>query len=243
MRAKRFVHILSIVALFSLSGCGGFDRSFGGFSPTPISSLDGAENGSTLARTMPWSDVETVSNMAWQALQMPQVTEDVAWSNRNTGSSGTVMPGPVYLVGFNAGAEIEAPLQLDVRPYLEPAAGNYITVKNSNVRLSPNIRGAKATMLELGSTVQAVGREPADDWFLVSQNDRVMGYVYGPLLSRAEGGDLLLAGGDATRGRLCRELTYTITLGTGETDAWVNGACKAGDEPWSIVGGRQLILG
>lgn len=238
-----FGRIVAMIGLLALGGCVEFQPGI--YSPTRISqsSLKGAEAGSVLADFLPGTDIRMLSKTAWTALNRPEGAEEVAWSNYSTGTSGTVHPGPAYLVGFNAGEEINAPLTLDIRAYLDPAAGNFTAIKNANVRLSPSVEGVKVAMLEIGDGVQVVAQESQANWYLIAQNQRVIGYVFGPLLSRLEGGDLLLAGGDALMPRICREMSYSLTLPNGDTDAWVNGACRSADESWHVVGGQPIDPG
>jgi hypothetical protein len=189
-----------------------------------------------------WSDIKHISRTAWAAVESQENAGRLTWSNPDSGTHGSVSSGPLYLIGFNSGEEIVAPLRLDTSPYLVPAAGDFITNANSNVRLSPSIKGSKVVMLPEGKRVTVLGHQEETDWFLIAVDDKVIGYVFGPLLTRIEGGDLLLAGGEARQPKLCRELTYSLLLTTGQSDAWVNGACRVGGGRWFVVGGRAIEI-
>jgi hypothetical protein len=202
--------------------------------------LDDASSGSRHRDFLTWSDRREIDKAAWAATISEVPRTPSTWKNDATGSSGTVRPGTVFLVGFNSGSEIEAPLSLDTSPRLEPTAGDYVTTANTNVRLSPRVRGKKALLLPEGSIIKAVAYEPIERWYLVAKDDRVLGYVYAELVTKTSGGDLLLAGGGKQYAKLCRELTYKMLFSTGTKDEWLNGACKEGSKTWKIVGGRAL---
>ncbi|TNE58265.1 MAG: SH3 domain-containing protein, partial [Alphaproteobacteria bacterium] len=224
-------------AFLFLSAC----TQMGGYSHTGRhlqTTLAGAESGSRYAATMMGADITKITETAWRAVEARSGTTSLSWSSVYSGATGKVSAGPNYLVGFNAGEEIEAPIDLDTTPFLAPEAGMFVTQSNTNVRLSPRVDGPKVTMLALGAEIKAVARDPISNWYLVAKDGKVIGYVFGDLITRMEGGELLLAGGEPSQPRLCRELTYTMTLGTGEKDAWVNGACKQAGSNWRVIGGR-----
>ena len=230
-----------LTGLLVLTGC--VDLSMPDYNrsrPASQVSLDGAETGSRLATGLMWSDREQISRTAWAAIESQGDLSRLTWSNPASGTHGSVSPGPLYLIGFNSGEEIEAPLRLDTNPYLVPAAGAYITNANTNVRLSPSLQGVKVIMLAEGKEVTVLGHQTETDWYLIAVDDRVIGYVFGSLLTQIEGGNLLLAGGEAKQPKLCRELTYSLLLITGQNDAWVNGACREGDGDWRVFGGRAI---
>ncbi|TNE42562.1 MAG: SH3 domain-containing protein [Alphaproteobacteria bacterium] len=228
--------LLTFLFLSACAEMSGYSRTARHYQTT----LPGAESGSRYATTMMGADVKQISETAWRAVEARSGSTSLSWSSVYSGATGKVSAGPNYLVGFNAGEEIEAPVDLDTTPYMAPEAGKFVTMSNTNVRLSPGLSGAKVMMLALGDEVQAIAREPSSNWVMVAKGDQVIGYVFGDLISRVEGGELLLAGGEPKQPRLCRELTYTMTLGTGEKDAWVNGACKQNGSDWRVVGGRAL---
>jgi len=237
----RKLRSIIIAGLIALTGC--VDIAISDIArsrPAAQVTLDGAETGSRLATGLMWGDIKQISRTAWAAVESQGGANRLNWSNPSSGTHGTVSSGPIYLIGFNSGEEIEAPLRLDTNPYLVPAAGAYVTNANTNVRLSPSVAGQKVRMLAEGEEVTVLAHEPETDWYLIAVDDRVIGYVFGPLLTRIEGGDLLLAGGEPKQPKLCRELTYSLLLITGQNDAWVNGACREGDEGWRVYGGRAI---
>lgn len=225
----------------ALSACGTLDlssRSFGG--GRQAVSLGNAANGSRFYQFLVWSDRREIEKAAWLAAGSGTSHEEFNWSNPVTGSSGSVRSGVVYLVGFNAGAELEAPVGLDVSVLLEPAAGDYITNANANVRLSPEVNGERVTLLRRGNRVKVIAHEPAQGWYLITSGGRVAGYVFAALLDKADGGDLLLVGGDIQYPKLCRELTYKMAFSSGKSDEWLNGACRERRGRWTVIGGRSL---
>jgi hypothetical protein len=234
--------VLGVLSLF-LSGC--VELGSSGWSEPRLqrqTSLAGAESGSRYALTLMSGDIQKIEQAAWSAVMTQAETRQISWSGAYGSANGNVTAGPNYLIGFNSGEEIEAPIDLDTSPYLTPSAGAYVTHSNSNIRLSPSLDGSKVTMLEKGAELTVIAREEQTNWLLVASQGRVIGYVFGELVTRIEGGDLLLAGGEPAQPKLCRELTYSMTLNTGDKDAWVNGACKQSGRDWHIVGGRALEL-
>lgn len=241
MALKPLLRAAVILSLGLLAACvemPGFEGQR--FGQSRQTELPGAENGSRYASIMMGQDIRQIALTAWQAIETPSASARMSWASPISGAAGDVTAGPNYLVGFNAGEEIEAPINLDTRSYLAPAAGSFITHENSNVRLAPSLRGEKVIILEKGVELQAIAHEQAANWYLVAVKGRVIGYVFGDLVTRIEGGELLLAGGEPVQPKLCRELTYTLTTGAGEKDAWINGACKEAGRDWRIVGGRSL---
>ena len=239
---RGFVQALTLVLIVATSGCSSFGNSAKRVAArTPaVPGLEGATSGSRFLDFLVASDKREIDRAAWIATQSTIAHGAAAWTNNETGSSGSVKPGVVYLVGFNAGAEIESPVYLDTTPMLEPIAGNYITTSNSNVRLAPEIRAPRNALVEKDTRVSVIAYEPTRRWYLIAQDNKVLGYVFADLITKIEGGDLLLAGGDRQTPRLCRELTYKMLFKTGSEDEWLNGACRQGHDDWSIVGGRAL---
>lgn len=233
--------VVAVVLLAVLSACETLDLSNRAFSSfRQVAWLENASSGSRYHRYLLGSDKREIDKAAWIAAESPTAHTEVTWSNPDTGSSGSVRPGVVYLVGFNAGAEIEAPVGLDTSVLLEPAAGDYTTNANANVRLAPVFDGERVTLLRRGNRVKVIAHEPAQGWYLVTSGGRVIGYVFASLLDKSDGGDLLLAGGDIQYPRLCRELTYKMEYSSGAMDEWLNGTCREKTGRWSIVGGRTL---
>lgn len=242
---SRFSGLSGLIAVLALSmvlsACETLDRA--GRQLSSFRQTDWLENSSSGSRYVSYlvlSDKREIDKAAWIAVESQSAHVEIPWTNPATESKGSVRSGVVYLVGFNAGAEIEAPVGLDTSVLLEPSAGDYITTANANVRLSPQVDGERVTLLRRGNRVKVIAHEPAQGWYLVTSADRVIGYVYASLLERSDGGDLLLAGGDIQYPRLCRELTYKMEFSSGAMDEWLNGACREKSERWSIVGGRTL---
>lgn len=238
---KGLSQAVAVCLALILTGCGTLELPGGKFigkRQTPL--LENAATGSRFDTFLVWSDRREIDMAAWTAAEALTPRAEVSWENPATGSFGSVRSGIVYLVGFNAGAEVEAPVGLDTSFMLDPAAGNYVTNANANVRLAPGMDAPRATLLRRGNQVKVIAREASDGWFLVTSGSRVVGYVYGDLLDKVGGGDLLLAGGDAQFPKLCRELTYKMQFSTGKSNEWLNGACREGKQEWTVVGGRSL---
>lgn len=232
--------ILALLVL-GLTGCGTFDFSDRSFkSSRKVVWLENSASGSRFEDFLVWSDRREIDTAAWSAATAETSDGVSTWSNPVTGSSGSVRTDVVYLVGFNSGVEIKAPVDLDVSVLLKPVAGDYITNANANVRLSPSVNGEKASLLVRGNRVKVIAQEQVRGWYLVTSSDRVVGYVFADLLDKVDGGDLLLVGGDVQYPKLCRELTYKMKFSSGKSDEWLNGVCREKNRRWSVVGGRSL---
>lgn len=227
-------------AALLLSGCISFDFPERLLPRASGKHLEGAAAGARYESFLSYSDRRAVEKAALAAVEDPEARKAFEWDNPSTGSFGSVRANVVYLIGFNAGAEIEAPLGLDTSPYLEPGAGDYITTANTNVRLSPSLKGERSTLLPEGSRIKVIALEPVNRWYLIAHDSKVIGYVFADLIVKTEGGDLLLAGGDQQVPKLCREVVYKMNFKTGKKDEWLNGACREGGGEWTIVGGRAL---
>jgi tetratricopeptide (TPR) repeat protein len=68
---------------------------------------------------------------------------------------------------------------------LEPIEGEFVAVKNANVREQPSVGAAKVTTLEKGSRIHVAGRVRGRQWYLVERGDERLGYVYTELLAEA----------------------------------------------------------
>lgn len=67
-------------------------------------------------------------------------------------------------------------------PALVPLDEAYITIKNSNVRSEPSVRGAKVVTLPVGTRVTALGKVQGQEWYLIARDGRELGYIYGTLV-------------------------------------------------------------
>ena len=227
------------LALLGLQGC----LAPGDVPHGPQPSVSGAFTGSRVGSRLSGSDRAAVELALWQSLQA-KGTRLRTWKNPETGSAGHARASGASLrdVDYKAGTELVAPLGLDAEHILVPDSGRYSTSTNSNVRLGPSTEHRVAKTLKEGTLVDAVARVQGRDWVLVASDDRALGYVYAPLLTRAEGDTLglALAGGSARQPRLCRRFEMALRLGDGTEDRWGGTACRSGSDAWKVVSGRVL---
>ncbi len=156
------------------------------------------------------------------------------------GASGIVRPGRAFLLGLTEGrTAIEAPVGLHTGTALETALGQYVLRRNGNVRLAPTTTARRLTTLARGTRVKALGRDNATDWYLVARDGVVLGYVYGPLLRKVAGEDLVLAGGPSVVPTYCRSFSYDLRLGDGRKESVQGVACRSSDGRWSLRSGLR----
>jgi uncharacterized caspase-like protein len=79
------------------------------------------------------------------------------------------------------------------RPELQPVEATYVAVKTANVREEPTVRSATVGQLAPGTEVHVAGKVRDRNWYLVEQDGRPLGYVYGELLQEPEAPRIALA--------------------------------------------------
>jgi Bacterial SH3 domain len=214
---------------------GGYPSAAAG---TPVYGL---EHGSHLEGAISNDDREAIAGAAGGVLLSDQPGAVRPWS-ASDGSSGEVKLGGTYLIGLDAvsGAPVAAPDGIDAGVALAPAGGNFVTLKNANVRLGTSSSATVSQTVPAGTPVRAYGYDKAGNWYLVGTSDSVIGYVSGELLKPTTGGDLVLAGGSAKRPQLCREVDLSITTADSKSDSWSSYACKTADGGWQVPSERGL---
>jgi uncharacterized protein YgiM (DUF1202 family) len=71
---------------------------------------------------------------------------------------------------------------------LEPLDEAYVTIKTSNVRSQPSVKGDKVATLDVGTKVTALGKVKGEDWYLIAVDGREIGYIFASLIMpEAEG--------------------------------------------------------
>lgn len=198
----------------------------------------GAASGSRIENIFVTSDTERLSRALWLALVSPDPEASVKWDNPATGAAGEIGVRQAYLTNVEnvRGGRLWSHAGLDTSHVLEPAQGEY-SVRGAavNVRLAPSLDGAAAEKLGHGMVVDALGREPGQDWLLVARRGVVLGYVFAPLLEARGGEELMLAGGAARRPVMCRDFEQTVVMPNGVTDRWESSACRTAGGEWRVV--------
>ncbi|MEQ9642839.1 MAG: caspase family protein [Alphaproteobacteria bacterium] len=95
-------------------------------------------------------------------------------------------------------------------PQLVPLDETYVTIKNSNVRSEPSVRGAKVVTLPVGTRITALAKVQGEDWYLIAQNGQEIGYIYGTLvMPEAQGMAMLQQQQQARQQRTVQRQTTT----------------------------------
>lgn len=81
---------------------------------------------------------------------------------------------------------------------ITPKTGTYAVTADANVRKGPGIEHGKIGSLKQGERVQAIGQPEGKTWYAVSQNDKLLGFVFSKILIPVVDGTLF----DETRGVL-----------------------------------------
>lgn len=68
-------------------------------------------------------------------------------------------------------------------PEVEPVAGDYFSVKLSNVRAAPTTASAKIGMVKPGQELDILGKVRNRNWYLLGRDGQPYGYVYGNLIA------------------------------------------------------------
>lgn len=119
---------------------------------------------------------------------------------------GAVRAGEPFLIGIDGafGERLNAPLGLDTSFVLEPDTTTVRTKVNSNVRLGPDQSYERVTTVDAGTILQVRGQVQDSDWALVSigrvRSERVLGYIYRPLVKRVGTGGPSAPGDDTLVG-------------------------------------------
>lgn len=215
-----------------LAGCYTMPPMLGG----PEEAVRGASVGSSLGFWLKASDRTALSDALAEALNSPELGTSHRWHNAATGADGTVLAYAAYLAHVDAagGADLESPVGLDTLSPLGPDGRIYATNSNANVRLSPSVEGTLLDTIAKDTQLLVLGTTTNLDWHLVASGERVLGYMYAPLLSRAGEETLVLAGGEGRPPLLCRRFTSEVRLPEGRTDRWDGTACRGRDGSWSV---------
>lgn len=226
------------VAGCSVSGGGGVYR----YPPDRHRGMEMVPNvayGSVYEQSLATGDLYEMSRAFEQAMAAP-VGTSTNWQDRRSMSGGTVTAGESYLtnVDFARGRRLIAPVGLYTNDPLEPDQGDYEVKSNTNVRLGPNTNAPIANTLTEGTVLESAGRVRGGEWLLMARGGVVIGYMYGPLLERRDGGDLLLAGGTARTPTYCRDYSQSLRLRGGSYDEWTGTACRDASGRWVVETGR-----
>ncbi len=224
IKEKKFLSLV-LLSLIFIQGCASTGM-FGRRSLLADSALAGDLPSS--ARTSAIQAMETVLGSEGNAA--------VTWRSETSADWGIVRPGMASIMGLTEGrTRLGVPAGLYADAPLETALGEYDLARNANVRLGPFTTTKKLTTLASGTHIRALGRENVGDWILAARDDVVLGYIYGPLLKKSSGGDLVLAGGPSVVPTYCRAFSHEIHLADGRQENLEGVACRDAVGQWRLA--------
>jgi len=147
---------------------------------TILGGAAGAWLGSELANAWSQADQTAVNRTSANALNSAHDGQSVTWNNPDTGATATITPQASRQENRNITIirkkEVQAPPPFDV------IGETYVAKKTSNMRSGPSTNALVIGSLKAGEKFTAVGRVQNQNWIIVGQNGRVIGYVLGTLV-------------------------------------------------------------
>jgi len=191
---------------------------------TVLGAAGGAALGSYVGCRMQHGDAERAEAAARQALDNG---DRQAWSNPDTGASGSVTSTPVS--GGGGGPDLNG---LRLAPGVELASGyesaptSYQAPSTLNLRARPSAKARVVGKLQTGEVVNVIGRASGSAWVLVARNGIGAGYA-----SEAALRPLTRS---APAGPQCRAVEQTIRTADGQAQVQHYTACKNESGDWVI---------
>ena len=151
------------------------------------------------------------------------------------GVRGEITPGPRQAGNLRS----DATSLLTFTPGLflsqtyETELGEYVLVRNSNIRYGPSTDYDVIEQMQSGDGVEVVGRVIDKPWMLIAVDGNIRGFIYQDLVVKRPGSELELAGGPTKRPYLCRKFEQRLTK-FGQSDRWSGVACNMGNG-WELV--------
>lgn len=163
--------------------------------------------------------------------------KDQSWSNPDAGTSGqvTVVAEKQETTGVQVAVAKDKVEQL---PPIDLVGRTYVATGPANVRGGPGTDYKAVGALAAGEAVNVVGKVRGKNWYMVSQDDVVIGYVSStllalppetapmPKLAAATNLDGPVTTETVQADRTCRTATHQVTLGNGEVKAEEIDACQ-----------------
>jgi surface antigen len=190
---------------------------------TVLGAAGGAALGSYVGCRMQRGDAERAEAAARQSLEQGG---QQAWSNPETGASGSVTSTPISSGG---GVNLNG---LRLAPGVELASGyesaptSYQAPTTLNLRARPSKTAKVVGKLQSGEVVNVIGRAAGSAWVLVARNGIGAGYA-----SEAALRPLTSA---APSGPQCRAVEQTIRTGDGQAQVQHYTACRNESGDWVI---------
>ena len=221
IRKNHIKYALSAGAAAALSACAGLPGADGLIGRNAPDFAAGAN----LAPSLSGGDRAALAGAFAQAMETGEAQR---W--RGDRALGIVMPGGYALGNLDAdpgAVKASARGDFDLTHMMETDLGPHVLTRNSNIRTGPGTDNAIAEVLPSGSGVDVVGRVVDRNWMLVAADGVVRGYVFGDLLIKAPGTELMLAGGPERKPILCRTFTQRVNVFS-EREEWRGAACYDG---------------
>jgi hypothetical protein len=101
------------------------------------------------------------------------------------GLLGPAVAAAVGMAGADAGAQTAAE-----KVELAPAAAVYLVLKDANIRELPETKSRRTGSIKEGERIESEGKAKGTEWVSVSENGKVTGFVYAPVLAATIDGTL-----------------------------------------------------
>lgn len=200
---------------------------------TIVGALAGYMIGGEVGSRMQESDRDGLAESTATAIQTGQAQ---TWSNPDTGVRTEVRVEEARAIVDTGPSRI---------PALELVNQYYVAKVDSHVRAGPGTNYPIVGLLVATETVPVVGRVIGEDWYMISQGGRGHGYVYAPLLVRADrqpiddnairadaGSNL---GGVQLEQPECSLVTQKVTMPDGRSVSEQFRACRTADGSWEVL--------
>jgi surface antigen len=130
----------------------------------------GAALGNYLGSQLDARDKEKAGTAVDQALASPNQT--VAWSNPESGNSGTVVAKPIHYEHHHHPAALVPP---PANP--EQVATVWVAPSETRLRAGPSTQSAVVGHLRANRNFQVLGKVPDSNWLIVAKDGQHVGYV------------------------------------------------------------------
>jgi surface antigen len=205
-----------------------------------VGTLAGYWVGGEVGRRLSAGDQQGIAHTTQDALE---TGESQTWSNPDTGvyTKVSVKEASTGTVSSRLKPKLEE------APPVELVNEYYTADANINVRGGPGTDYVVLHRLARGERVPVVGRVLGTDWYMLAAAGEGAGYIYAPLVSRAEpqsGGQNAIREAMVRQDRprpyavddqQCRIITQEVTLPDGTTRSHDFKACRQADGTWAEV--------
>lgn len=210
----------------------------GKLATTVVGALAGFWIGGEIGQRLDASDQQGIARTTQTALD---TGKSQTWTNPDTGVKTRVSVDDTRVERTPVESQGLKP-KVSETPPLELVNAFYVAQAKCNVRGGPGTDYDVMTVLSKGQRIAVVGKVQGADWYMVSDDGLGTGFVYAPLLSRAEDqptkvSALRMAARDAEKTgsadeRKCRLVTQEVSLADGTRKTHQLTACQQPDGSW-----------